>query len=365
MVLNVAAFIAAITDSIDVLNWVLWYGDGLHPLQWILSNFMHADIMHLVGNMVFLWVFGLIVEGKLGWWRFLLCYLAIGMIECALEQAIMLGAAEAGPGSLGASAIIFGLVGMAAIWAPLNEVTFFYYMFFRPGTFDVSLGWVAALYAGWEVVMLCIYGTSAGGSWMHLGGFLIGTPIAIVLLKLNIVDCEGMDAFHVWAGDYGTFRKEPDRTAEYAKIDAERKTKDEQLLVSAKQQFKQYLAQSNPEAAIRLYEKLKGVRGGFAPNRDEWMAIIQWLHSQSRWADSAPYMAACIAANPAQENGLRIALAQICVQHLQRPGKALDLLKELDRTKLNEKQISLAQRIKALAMQQQQEGVVELDVDSW
>jgi hypothetical protein len=227
------------------------------------------------------------------------------------------------------------------------------------------LGWVAGLYAGWEVAMLCIFGTSAGGSWMHLGGFLIGTPLAIALLKLNLVDCDGMDAFHVWAGDYGVFKKEPDRTAEFAKLDAERKGKDEQLLTGAKGQFKQYLAQGNPEAATRLFEKLKGVRGGLTPERGEWMAMIQWLHAQSRWADSAPYMAACIAVSPAQANGLRIALAQICVQNLHRPGKALDLLKELDRTKLNEKQAALAGRIKSIAMKQLDEGVVELDDDAW
>ena len=41
--------------------------------------------------MVFLWGFGLVVEGKLGWWRFLLIYLAIGVTQCAFEQTIMLG----------------------------------------------------------------------------------------------------------------------------------------------------------------------------------------------------------------------------------------------------------------------------------
>ncbi len=58
--------------------------------------------MHLVGNMFFLWGFGLVVEGKLGWWRFLLLYLTIGAIYSVIIQTSMLGATEGG--ALGASA---------------------------------------------------------------------------------------------------------------------------------------------------------------------------------------------------------------------------------------------------------------------
>ena len=86
---------------------------------------MHADLWHLAGNMLFLflWVFGWVIEGKLGWWRYLLVYLGIGAAQCALEQTIV-GAipAAAGQYSLGASAAaIFGLLAMALVWAPVNN----------------------------------------------------------------------------------------------------------------------------------------------------------------------------------------------------------------------------------------------------
>ena len=38
-------------------QWALSHGDGLHPLQWITSNFLHAGWEHLLGNLVFLWAF--------------------------------------------------------------------------------------------------------------------------------------------------------------------------------------------------------------------------------------------------------------------------------------------------------------------
>src|SRR5687767_11201903 len=85
--INLFAFGAAITGSLDPFDgWILEYGSGLQPKQWLLSPFMHAGYEHLLGNMFFLWTFGLVTEGKLGWWRFLLAYFGIAIGQCALEQ---------------------------------------------------------------------------------------------------------------------------------------------------------------------------------------------------------------------------------------------------------------------------------------
>ena len=99
--------------------WILHYG-VFRPWEWVTSNFIHGGFLHLIGNMAVLWGLGLIVEGKVGWWRFLLIYFGIGIGECALEQTLMLWAEG---GSFGASAIVFGLVAITLIWAPRNEVS--------------------------------------------------------------------------------------------------------------------------------------------------------------------------------------------------------------------------------------------------
>lgn len=57
--------------------WLLEYGNGINPLEWIPAAFAHASVMHLLGNMFFLWGFGLVVEGKLGWRVFVPVYLAL------------------------------------------------------------------------------------------------------------------------------------------------------------------------------------------------------------------------------------------------------------------------------------------------
>ena len=346
-------------------DWVLSFGQGMHPEQWLTSMFMHAGIEHLLINMLFLWVFGLVVEGKLGWSKFLACYLGIGVSQAMLEQLVMLGYSGEVPGSVGASSAIFGLMAMAAVWAPKNEITFFYLFFIRTGTFDVSILVMAVLYTGMELLFVMLFGGGAGSSLLHLSGLAIGLPLGIMLLKRGVVDCEGWDIFHVWSGDYGAFKKEPEPAQVFAKVEARNQGRDQQMLAGAKQQFAQYLQQGNAAAALKLYEKMKNVGSGLTLDRKELVAIIQALHAAKRWRDSAPLMAEFIARFPDVADAMRVKLAQICVIELQRPGKSLDLLAHVNTAKLPEQQGTLVKRIAAKARQLQAEGTVELDDDKW
>ena len=86
----------------------------LNPVQWFSSLFLHVGIVHLIGNMIFLWTFGMIVEGKVGLKRFLLIYLLVGMTESAISQLLMLGGSGA---AVGASGAIFGLLAISLVWS--------------------------------------------------------------------------------------------------------------------------------------------------------------------------------------------------------------------------------------------------------
>ena len=90
---NVAVFVGEVNDVVGP-EWALALGDGLHPLQWLTHNFLHIGLGHLIGNVIFLWAFGIIVEGKLGALPFLALYLAIGVAHGAAVQTLMLGIEE-------------------------------------------------------------------------------------------------------------------------------------------------------------------------------------------------------------------------------------------------------------------------------
>ena len=60
-----------------------------NPLTWFTSCCMHGGIIHLIGNMILLAICGWIIEGKVGWWKFILIYFAIGVSANAFEHCIM------------------------------------------------------------------------------------------------------------------------------------------------------------------------------------------------------------------------------------------------------------------------------------
>ena len=97
-----------------VVSWLVLTFGNFNPITWLTCNYMHADIFHLLGNMIFLWVFGLIVEGKIGWWKFLLIYNVTGIVFGLVLQILTLPFDEGG--ALGASAAIFGLMAMVLLW---------------------------------------------------------------------------------------------------------------------------------------------------------------------------------------------------------------------------------------------------------
>ena len=195
---NTVVFLLCLSGHIDEQSLVLPWG-SIDIWQWVTSIFAHAGFLHLIGNMIVLWTFGIIVEGKVGVLRFLLIYFAICLTSCALEQVLMLGAAEGG--SLGASGVIFGLMGIAMIWAPKNHVEVFYWVWFTLiGSFTMSIQGAVFLIVAIEFFFQLLF-TSVGiymtSMTLHLLGAALGVVLGIYLVRSGRVDCEGWDWFSV------------------------------------------------------------------------------------------------------------------------------------------------------------------------
>lgn len=227
--INTLIHIALVPVEPDaIIPWCLSYGDGLHPLQWISCNFLHAGWMHLIGNMMFLWPFGLLVEGKLGWWRMLLLCLAICVLHASVQQLLMLGAnygneaaeltrhfegnpeweamsedererlteglrkdlLQNGHGvSLGASCLVFGLLAVCAVWAPVNEFD----VVSRWGAFEWPVLTVAAVFIVKELLGSLLVGGAISTPVLHMFGAVAGFALGLSMLAVGLVDCEGYD----------------------------------------------------------------------------------------------------------------------------------------------------------------------------
>ncbi len=374
IVTNAVAFIlvdAVIGNSEEIAEaltpWLLLvHGAGIHPIQWVTSMFMHAGIMHLIGNMLFLWIFGLVVEGKVGWWRFLVIYLGIGIAQSAFEQVAMLG--MEGPSySLGASSAIYGVMAVALVWAPKNEINCFYWFaIWAMGTVDVPIMFFVLFYLVFDVFFMTLEYAATGSlmstGFLHITGALIGAPVGLVMIKRKMVDCEGWDIFRVWNDDLPTTEKD------YAEIDKQVKkkieAKNDKHLAAAKLQFDQYMADGNVRAAVALYGKMLQVGDGMQLDRDDLVAVVKGLHERQEWGASAAFMHELISRFPDGADPVRIKLAQICVVELQKPARALELLGEVDFAKQSTEKFALAKKIARRAKQMQAEGVYELDDES-
>jgi membrane associated rhomboid family serine protease len=361
--INVLTFFGAMSGSIDIENgWLLEYGTGLHPVQWLLSAFMHASFEHLLGNMFFLWSFGLVVEGKLGWWRFLLAYLGIAVGQSAIEQIVMPHVAPDVPFTLGASAAISGLMAMACVWAPVNELSILMLIFFRPVFFEMSVGLFAALFVGLDLLYSVVSGGGAAGSVAHLMGAVMGFGLAVVLLKRDAVECQDYDLLSVWSGNYGADKK---RKRE-ATVDPQKQAaRDDQLRLEARRKFDAYLQIDQPEQALAIQAREAHLGRPMAIDRPELLRLIMGLHKQKLWAKSAPLMAELLERFPDSSEAVRLKLAQICLVELEKPNRAIDLLAPLDGAKLPPPQDALRRKIRAVAQKQIDEGFVEVDDQRW
>jgi membrane associated rhomboid family serine protease len=172
------------------------------PWQWLTNNFMHANWEHLLGNMIFLWAFGLVVEGKVGHLAFLAIYLGIGVLYGMMLQ---LGALYFDPDgiALGASAAIFGLLALCIVWAPANEFS----VFTGRSIFEIPIVLFGAFYVAKELLFFYLGNFRLSSELLHILGFVVGFPLGALLLKQKMVDCEGWDLFTYMSGEPGKSKK--------------------------------------------------------------------------------------------------------------------------------------------------------------
>jgi membrane associated rhomboid family serine protease len=199
IVVNVLIFFATTFQLIvgnfedaESIEWLILKFDTINPLQWISSAFMHGDFMHLLGNMFFLWAFGLVVEGKIGNLPFLGLYMLMAAIDGAAVQIPMFIMGSEG-GALGASGVIFALMVIAMLWAPENEMDCFYFAGFYTGTFEIRIVKLGGCFMMLQLFFLWLGGFTMSSEMLHLIGAAIGMFFGIAMLRQNMVDCEGWD----------------------------------------------------------------------------------------------------------------------------------------------------------------------------
>jgi membrane associated rhomboid family serine protease len=141
------------------------------PLTLLTSIFLHGSVMHLVGNMVFLFVFGYTVEMTLGRWRYVAFYLLAGIAGDLGDLAMRWGDSSIG---LGASGAISGLMALYAMLYGMRKIRFFYQFLFY---FDYVTAPAIILLPLWIIDQLWLQFSDHGNGvayMAHVGGLLGG-----------------------------------------------------------------------------------------------------------------------------------------------------------------------------------------------
>ncbi|MGE5223571.1 MAG: rhomboid family intramembrane serine protease [Omnitrophica WOR_2 bacterium] len=156
---------------------------GNHLLTLFTSMFLHGGWLHLIGNMLFLWVFGDNVEAVLGHIGYLIFYL-IGGIVASLSHVLM-NSTSTLP-SLGASGAIAAVLGAYIVMFPRSQVRvlIFYGIGFWvtrvTAIFFLGIWIITQLFNGFASLGVPTSQTSGVAVWAHVGGFVLGFIIGLV-----------------------------------------------------------------------------------------------------------------------------------------------------------------------------------------
>jgi membrane associated rhomboid family serine protease len=177
-------YVCAIAPPCHVGAHLPWYESAFS------SMFMHASWEHILGNMLFLWIFGNNVEDALGKVRFLLWYIAAGLAATAAQTAVTIafgGVADRQIPNIGASGAIAGVLGAYFLLLPRARVLtliFFGIILFReiPAVWFLGI-WIAL--QAWSGGLAILHPQAGGGTafFAHIGGFVFGLATVFLVAK--------------------------------------------------------------------------------------------------------------------------------------------------------------------------------------
>jgi membrane associated rhomboid family serine protease len=173
------------------LNGLSIYQPVPELLTLVSSQFLHGGFAHIFGNMLFLWIFGNNIEDQLGHVKYLIFYIACGILA-ALAQWIF--STQSSVPSLGASGAIAGVLGAYILRFPHARIRtlvflgFFITFIDIPAIFFLGIWFLQqTLYGVASLNVPSNIGMESGGVayWAHIGGFVAGAILGPLLGLFN------------------------------------------------------------------------------------------------------------------------------------------------------------------------------------
>ena len=171
--------VLALLEKVPVYRFGYHTGSGFTPAL-ITSAFVHAGWLHLIGNMLFLWLCGSVLEDRWGRIKFALFYGAGAVVATLAFQAFY-----SGPETIlvGASGAISAAMGAFLVSYARTQITLWYWLLFRTGTFMLAAYFALPLWLADQALSAYLDRDAGGVSSVaygaHFGGFAFGVVVGL------------------------------------------------------------------------------------------------------------------------------------------------------------------------------------------
>lgn len=316
---------------------------------YVTANFLHGGWFHLIGNMWFLWLAGLVLEDTWGRIIYPVFYFIAG--AAALQFHAWFSAGSIGR-TLGASGAVAALMGAFLIRFPNTRIEMLWLIgWFRSYRFKARAYWLLPLWVLTEILYGTLFGQVTGvAHWAHVGGFLFGVVAALGLRYSGLEKKteSAIDAKVAWTADprivQGTELMEKgqldEALAELQKFLAEKPDSIDAYHLLAQIHWRKsdlpahrsallklcelHFKAQNGEAAWQDYQEFMN-SGGDKPPAKLWLELCRYLENQQH-LDRAVSEYERLAETYPQEKQSLLALmsaGRLCLKRLNRPSDAL------------------------------------------
>ena len=285
----------------ELSGYFMLTSSDVHFYQFITYQFCHADLWHLAGNMLFLWVFGNSVNAKLGQVPYLLFYLGGGIFAGWGYCATAGGAFTL----VGASGAIAAITTAYMALFPRDHVIMLLWLFFFIRILRVpALILIGLKIILWDNILAPSIGPASNVAYQaHLAGYVFGFLGALLLLAVRAVPRDHFDIlalFRQWrrrrayAAAYASPKAQAQAqfgsAARIPPADARQRAREEQALdqvTSLRSAIAGHLAQGDTEAAIDAYQQLVQLDPNQCLSERDQIGMARLLYTDGRFPQAA------------------------------------------------------------------------------
>ncbi len=322
-----------------------WALDPRDPHLWhyFTYQFLHGDALHLLGNMVFLYIFGNNVCDRIGNWGYLAFYLA-GGVAAGVGHVL----SDTAP-VIGASGSVSAVTAAFLVLLPRTRITIFYFLFILFGVTEIPSVWLILL----AFFKDFIYGFSNAATGVahlaHLGGSVFGFVVCFSLLSFRLLPRDQFDLFALYQR-WNKRRQYQDMVRKgfdpFGYTPPRKGTVDPNLdrIQDLRAQISEAIAHGKLEDAARLFLELHTIDPQQVLSRQTQLDVANQLFSQQLHSAAADAYELFLKQYPKsdQVDQVHLMLGIIYSRYLARPDKAREYLSLAVERLNNERDVQLA-----------------------